>query len=72
MGYPGQKLKNSQDYVVMTHDDLHKSDPKLAQRAIDLYFSYNCNNKTHFSGLTLTGECKYASINGFRVHDHIL
>ena len=72
-GYPGQKLKTSPDYVVMTHAELHQRDPNLAQRAKDLYYMYeiNCERRVHFGGLTLTGECEYASVKPICVRSHI-
>ena len=71
LGYPGQKLKTSHDYVAMTHAELHQRDPKLAQRAMDLYYGSNCMNRAHFCGLTLTGECDYASVQSNCVRSHI-
>ena len=45
----------------MTHAELNQIRPELAQRAIELYYESNWKQRTHLCGLTLTGECNYAS-----------
>ena len=71
VGYPGSKQKTFHDYVVMTHAELYEKDRKLARRALDMYYESNCKSRAHFCGLTISGECDYASVKGINVQGHI-
>ena len=71
VGYPGSKQKTFHDYVVMTHAELYEKDRKLARRALDMYYESNCKSRAHFCGLTISGECDYASVYGINIQGHI-
>ena len=47
--------------VIMTHAKMKQKDPILAQRALDMYYESNHIARVHFCGLTIKGQCEYAS-----------
>ena len=58
-GYPGLNQNTFHDYLVMTHAELYKEEPKPVQQAMDLYYEHNCKNRVISFGLTIT-VCDYA------------